>query len=339
MNSEQTLEQLFSGIDLTSKGISFLLNEFISGELNDSQMSAFLIALRMKGETMDEIGGLIQEMRKHMIPFPTADGAIDTCGTGGDGKGTFNISTTVAFVVAGAGVPVAKHGNKAASSLCGSADVLSELGVNINLTPEQAKKVFEKTGMIFLFAPLYHLAMKRIAPIRKELNTRPVFNFLGPFLNPAKVKRQIIGVPSLSIAEKLAQVASLMDYKHVLIVSSDNGLDEISTTGLTTIFEVKGKDMTKELVDPQSLGFKRSSLEEIQGGNIQENAQIIKDILEGKKGFKRDIVVLNSAYALKVAGRVSTIKDGISVAEESIDSSAAKKVLENLAMETQKYAK
>ena len=338
MNSKQLLEKLFNKENLTSEEISFLLNEFIAGELNDSQMTAFLIALRMKGETTNEIIGLINTMREHMVAFPKSPDAIDTCGTGGDGTGTFNISTTVAFVVAGVGVPVIKHGNRAASSNCGSADVLSELGINTILQPSDAKKVFDKVGMIFLFAPLYHPATKRIVPIRKALGTRTVFNYLGPFLNPASVTRQIIGVPNGAIAKTLASVAAQLGYNHLYIVTSESGMDEIDIAGKTKLFEIKGKTVLTKIVDPQELGFKTSSFKEIQGGDVIKNAKILTDILRGKKSAKRDIVVLNSAYALLIAGKVSTAAQGIALAEKSIDSGQSFSVLKNLIKETKIYA-
>lgn len=337
MNTKQLLEKLLEKNDLNSLEIQFLLDEFIVGNINEYQMTAIIIALRMKGESVDEIIGLIEGMRKHMITFPTVLDAIDTCGTGGDGSGTFNISTTVAFVVAGAGVPVIKHGNKAASSKCGSADVLEQLGVHIMLTPDQAKKVFEKVGMIFLFAPLYHPATKRIVPIRKALGTRTVFNFLGPFLNPANVKRQIIGVPSSAIAKTMAQVALKLGYESVYIVSSESGMDEIDINGKTVLYEIKGKTITEKLLDPKELGFKKGNSLDLLGGDSEENAKILVDILTGTKSAKRDIIILNSAYALFVAGLVTTIPDGIVRAEKSIDSKDALKVLEDLIQETKKY--
>lgn len=338
MNSNQLLEKLLNRENASLDEIRFFLNEFIEGNINDAQMTALLIALRMKGETVDEIIGLIQTMQDHMIVFPKISSAIDTCGTGGDRLGTFNISTTVAFVAAGTGVPIVKHGNKAASSQCGSADVLSELGVQIMLQPDQAKKVFDKVGMIFLFAPLYHPATKRIVPIRKALGTRTVFNYLGPLLNPAQVKRQIIGVPNFNLAEMLTKVASQLGYTHLFIVTSENGMDEIALNSKTTVFEIKGESVTKKIVNPQEMGFKNVPFEEIMGGDIAENAQIIIDILKGKKGPKRDIVVLNSAYALLVAGKVSHVSDGIILAQQIIDSGSALKVLDNLVKESQKYA-
>lgn len=339
MNSKELLEKLLNKSNLSADEIRFFLNEFIAGNINEYQMTAFLIALRMKGETADEITGLIRGMREHMIAFPEHPEAFDTCGTGGDGTGTFNISTTVAFVIAGAGVPVIKHGNKAASSLCGSADVLSELGVNIMLSPEDAQKVFEKAGMVFLFAPLYHPATKYIVPIRKALGTRTVFNFLGPFLNPARVKKQIIGVPNLGIAKTLAQVATQLSYDHLLLVSGTSNMDEIDTTGPSAVYDIQGNIIVSETIDPQKLGFSKVPLADIKGGDAVKNAQILRSVLEGEKGPHRDIVILNSAYALHIAGKVSDVKQGIAMAEESIDSNAAVKAFETLLQESKKYEK
>ena len=339
MENKLLLEKIIEKQNISSEEIESLLNSCVSGELPNEQLAAMLIALRMKGETVDEITGLIHAMRKLSISFPTDSFAIDTCGTGGDGKGSFNISTAVAFVVAGAGVRVIKHGNRAASSQCGSADVLSALGVTIILTPEQAKKVFDSVGMIFLFAPLYHPAMKVIAPVRKALGTKTVFNYLGPFLNPAKIIRQLIGVPSKQIADILAQVASQLNYEHLLLVASEEGIDEIGINKKTLMYEIKGKQISKKMIDPQQLGFKINSSEEINGGDAEKNAGIIKNILNGEKGAKRDIVILNSAYALLSSGTVSDVTEGIKRAEESIASGAAEKILFHLIKETQKYAK
>jgi anthranilate phosphoribosyltransferase len=337
MENKYLLEKIIEKKNVSSIEIESLLGSCINGELTNEQLAAMLIGLRMKGETVDEILGLIHAMRKLCIPFLTDSFAIDTCGTGGDGTGSFNISTTVALVVAGAGIPVIKHGNKAASSLCGSADVLSLLGVNIMLTPEQAKKAFDVAGMIFLFAPLYHPAMKVIAPVRKALGTRTVFNYLGPFLNPGGVTRQLIGVPSKRLAEKLAKVASQLNYEHVILVSSDEGFDEIGINKKSYVYEIKGKQIKEEIVDPQKLGFTVYSSQDAKGGNVEKNATIIKRILKGEKGVKRDIVVLNSAYALVVSGTVVDVREGIKRAEESIDTGAAEKVLHTLIRETQKY--
>jgi anthranilate phosphoribosyltransferase len=338
MNNKQLLEKIFTQKDLSSEEIQFLLSSILKGDLHEVQIAAFLVGLRMKGETTEEIYGLIQGMRKYMITIPTVANAIDTCGTGGDGSGTFNISTIVALVVAGAGVPVIKHGNKAASSLCGSADVLAQLGVHIILEPKYAKIVLEKVGMVFLFAPFYHPAMKYIAPVRKALGTRTVFNFLGPFLSPGNVRRQLIGVPDIIIAEKLATVAKHLEYEHLMIATSASGLDEIDCNGTTELFEIKKDKISRQTIDPKKFSFKNTPSDALQGGSIEENAKIIHRILSGEKGPKRDIVMLNSAYAMLVAGRAKTVSKGIELANEAIDSGAAKRVLENLVKETQKYA-
>lgn len=295
-----------------------------------------LVALRTKGETEQEILGFIHIMRKHMIKV-NAPKALDIVGTGGDNTGTFNISTAASFVVAGMGVPIAKHGNRAASSICGSADVLESLGVNIHLTPKQAEDVFKKVGMVFLFAPNFHPAMKLIAPIRKELGLRTIFNFLGPFLNPASTKRQLIGVPNIKIAKKLAKVAAKLKFTHLLLVSSKDGMDEITATADTHIFEIKDKNLKTYILSPKPFGIKKASKKDLLGKDAIENAAIIQNILKGEKGSQRDIVVLNSAAALYAAGRVKSIKEGIKLAEESIDSGAALTVLENLVKETKKY--
>jgi len=263
---------------------------------------------------------------------------IDVCGTGGDGVGAFNISTAASFVVAACGVKVAKHGNRAASSKCGSADVLEALGVHIMLIPQQAAAVLKKVGMVFLFAPLYHPAMKQIGPIRKELGVRTVFNFLGPFLNPAGVKRQLIGVPNVAIAKKLAAVAAKLGYQHALIISSADGMDEISLSGPTHIFEVRGKKVISKVINPLQFGMKKTPLSQIVGGDAAQNSAILLEVLEGKKSSYRDIAVLNSAAALYVAGTAKTIKEGIGIAEKAIDSGKAKEVLEKLIEETKKYA-
>lgn len=332
------LNKLLDKKDLTAAEIRLFLDGIISGDVNVSQTAAFLAGLRTKGESVEEIAALIEGMRKHMISLPGIKNAIDTCGTGGDGAGTFNISTTVAFVVAGAGVTVVKHGNRAASSKCGSADVLEALGVTIQLKPEQAKQVIETVGMVFLFAPLYHPAMKNIAPIRKELGVRTVFNFLGPFLNPAGVKRQLVGVPSPRLAKRLAAVSARLGYEHLIIASSNNGMDEIAVSKPTKVYEIKGKEMKTKAVDPQKLGFKKTPHKALQGGNTADNARIITEVLAGNKGPQRDIVLINSAYALYASGKAVTVSQGIKLAEVSIDSGAAKSVLETLKKETKRYA-
>lgn len=331
------LNKLVDGNNLSQKEVSFLLEKIIAGELNPIQSAAFLVSLRTKGETVQEILGFIQTMRKHMIKID-APLALDIVGTGGDGSGTFNISTATSFVVAGMGVPVAKHGNRAASSKCGSADILEELGVNINLTPKEAEKVFKKVGMAFLFAPLYHPAMKQIGPVRKELGLRTIFNFLGPFLNPAETKRQLLGVPNEKIAKKLSEVAAKLKFDHLMLVTSKDGMDEITTTSETIVFEIKGKKLSSYTITPVQFGLKVATKKDLMGNDSSENASIIQNILKGKQGPQRDIVILNSAAAFYIAGKTKNINHGIKLAEKSIDKGFALDVLEKLIKETQKYA-
>lgn len=326
----QFLNKLLDKQDLNIAESKLLMEEMLQGKLTQPQIASFLMALRMKEETVDEILGFITVMRKHMLKIKTAGLVVDTCGTGGDGKGTFNISTAVAFVVAGAGIAVAKHGNRNASSLCGSADVLEALGVKIDLSAQQAERMLAETGFTFLFAPLYHPAMKHVGPVRKELKIRTVFNYLGPFVNPAGVKRQIIGVPNIKLADKLAKVASNLDYQHLMLVSSEDGLDEISLSAPTHIFEVKEKTVKKMIINPKDFGFKKVSFAEINGGDAKTNAEIIRGILKGEVGPKRDIVILNSAAALLVSGKAASFKEGLSFAKKSIESGKAKEVLERV---------
>lgn len=337
MNTTKILNKLINKENLTTGETRLFLLEVMKGVIAPAQIGAILIALRMKGETSEEIVGFIKAMRENMIRVNTKN-AIDVCGTGGDGAGTFNISTAVAFVVAGAGVKVAKHGNRAASSKCGSADVLEQLGVNIQLSPQQAEDVFNKTDMVFLFAPLFHPALKNLVIVRKELKTRTIFNFLGPFVSPASVEKQLVGVPSVEIAETLAKVGKALGYDHLLIVTGEDGLDEISISSTSTVFELKDNSVKQSVIDPVSYGFKKVSTKEVMGGSAEQNARFIREILQGTKGSQRDIVVFNSAYALYVAGIVTDIKEGIKLAEESIDRGKARLVLENLVKETQKYA-
>lgn len=337
MNTADMLNRLIEKQSLTSVEAEIFLNDVMQDRISPVQLGAILVALRMKGESSEEIVGFIKAMRKNMIRVK-AHNAIDVCGTGGDGRGTFNISTAVACVVAGAGVKVAKHGNRAASSKCGSADVLEELGINLQLSSQEAEDVLNKVGMVFLFAPLFHPAMKNVVAVRKELKIRTVFNFLGPFINPANVERQLIGVPGMEIAKELTEVAKKFDYKHLLIVTSEDGLDEVSTTSKSTLFEVKNNLVKQSLIDPAIYGFKRTSKEKLLGGSARQNAILIRELLQGKKDAKSDIVLFNSAFALFAAGAVADIKEGIKLAEKSIDTGAAISVLKNLVKETRKYA-
>src|SRR3989338_5464525 len=336
-NATEILNKLVEKKNLTADEARAFLIDVINGVITPVQTGAILTAFRMKGESAAEVKGLIQAMREKMLTL-RAEGAIDIVGTGGDGSGTFNISTASAFVASGAGAKVAKHGNRAASSKCGSADVLEALGVRIDLTPEQAEEVFNKAGMVFLFAPLYHSSMKNVVLVRKELKIRTIFNVLGPFTNPAGTKRQLVGVPNATLAKKLSEVAQGLGYEHLLIVTSDDGMDEVSISAKTKVFEIRGKTVKKYTIDPAKLGFKKTSLDSLRGGTKEENAEIIRDILKGRCGPKRDIVVLNAGLALCVVGLAKDTKQGIKLAEKYIDSGEALKALENLVRETQKFA-
>lgn len=336
MDTTKILNNLLENNNLSADEIEYFISNLINGNINPIQGGAILTALRMKGETVKEITGLIKKIRDVMIPI-FADQAIDVCGTGGDQTGSFNVSTATAFVTAGAGVKIAKHGGRAVSSQSGSADVIEKLGVNILLTPKQAELIFYKVGMVFLFAPLFHPAMKNIATIRKELKIRTIFNILGPFTSPASVKRQLIGVPNIKIAEKLAKVGKKLSYGRLLIVTSEDGMDEVSTYSKTIVFEINKDLIKKSIIDPKEFGFKKFDKKAIHGGNATDNSLIIENILNGLKGPQRDIVVFNSAFVLYTADIVTDIKEGIKLAEKSIDSGQAKLILENLIKETQKY--
>lgn len=337
MDTLDLINKLVDGNNLSQLEASFLLEKIITKEMNPFQTVAALVSLRTKGETTDEILGFIQTMRKYMLKIK-APKAIDIVGTGGDGSNTFNISTTASLVAAGMGIPVAKHGNRAASSKCGSADLLEILGVNINLTPKQAEEVFKKIGIVFLFAPLYHPAMKQIGPVRKELRVRTIFNFLGPFLNPALTKRQLLGVPNEKIAKKLATVATKLKFKHLMLVTSKDGMDEITTTSETKVFEVKGNKLSSYTISPQQFGLKKATKQDLMGKDPRTNASITQSILKGKAGPQRDIVVLNSAAAFYLSGKAKNIEQGITLAEKSIDSGFALETLQKLIKETNKYA-
>lgn len=335
MEINQCLDLLIQKQNLTKKQSENLLRLLLEKNTTSKQIASALIALAKKGETEGEIAGFAQGMRELMLDIKTPENTIDVVGTGGDGSNSFNISTVSAIVAASCGVPVAKHGNRAASSKCGSADVLEELGVNINLTPKKAEKVLREVGMVFLFAPMFHPAMKTVGPIRKELRMRTIFNYLGPFLNPGKVKRMLLGVANPELAEKFLEIAKKLDFEHLIIVTSSDGMDEISIADKTTALELKNGKARKFIIDPEKLGFKKYSKSDLVGGDPQLNAQIARDILTGvENGAKKDAVVLNSAYALIVAGKVNNVEKGIKLAGESIEKGKAIEILKNLVKET-----
>jgi anthranilate phosphoribosyltransferase len=330
-----------------------VMAEVLTGKCTDAQIAALLIALRMKGETVEEIVGFAEAIRAAAAPLPIErandalavtgtgrealaaecenDSLIDTSGTGGDASGTFNISTATALVTAGAGVRVAKHGNRSISSKCGSADVIEALGINIQLSPERAAQCLREIGICFLFAPNLHPAMKQVQGVRRELKMRTMFNLLGPLTNPARASGQVVGVYSLDLVEKLAQALSMLGLRRALVVHGLDGLDEITITGKTRIAEAREGSVRSYEVEPEEFGMKPAALQEISGGGAAENAAIIRAVLSAEKSPRRDVVLLNAAAALVAAGVAEHIADAISLAAQSIDSGRAAEKLEALA--------
>jgi len=316
------------GRNLSEDEAAAALEEILAGECDPAAIGALLASLRIRGETADELVGFARVMRAHAAPVVSksvnpAD-MVDTCGTGGDGASTFNISTVAAFVVAGAGVPVAKHGNRSISSLSGSADVLEAAGANVQLTPDQARAAIDETGVGFLFAPLIHPAMKHVQPVRKALKMRTVFNLLGPLTNPAGAGAQVIGVYADDRVRLVADALNRLGVRRAFVVHGSDGLDEITTTGPTHIAEVRDGEVIEAEVAPGDFGVETSQAEDLTGGEADENALLLERILEGVHGARRDIVVVNAAAALVAAGRADTFIEGAQKASESIDSGAAK---------------
>ena len=309
--------------DLTYETAEAVMHEIMTGEASDVQMSAYLTALSLKGETIDEITASASGMRKHCIRLLHDVNALEIVGTGGDEANTFNISTTAALITAAAGIPVAKHGNRRASSKCGAADVLEALGVNINISPEKSAMLLKKVGICFLYAQNYHIAMKYVAPIRRELAIRTVFNILGPLTNPAGAKMELMGVYDSELVEPLAQVLSNLGVKNAMVVHGEDGLDEISLSVPTIVCEVKNGQIRSYKISPEEFGFKRCSKTDLQGGSPQENAEILKAVLNGDKGAKRDAAVLNAAAALYISGKYDSIEASVKITNGVIDSGKA----------------
>lgn len=334
---KEAIQSLVAGKSLRYEEAYFVMGEIMGGEASPAQISAFLTALQIKGETSDEIAGLASVMRAKATQVKITGPAIDIVGTGGDGSGSFNISTAAAFVVAGAGLKVAKHGNRGATSQCGSADVLAALGIIIDLGAEAVAECIEKVGIGFMFAPVFHPAMKYAAPVRKEIGIRTVFNILGPLTNPAQVQHILLGVPSVELVDKIAAVLFRLGTNHALVVHGKDGLDEISICGKSIIRDVtKDKLSPAYEVSPESFGYKKADIAGIKGGTPQENAATLLCILDGEKGIPRDIVVINAAAAL-IAGNVTTDKkEAAKIAEETIDSGRAKDVLERFVILSQR---
>jgi anthranilate phosphoribosyltransferase len=324
-----------------------VMSEVLAGKCSDAQIAALLIALRMKGETVEEIVGFAEAIRAAAAPLPierssaderaadaiavtgtgrdalAEESLVDTSGTGGDASGTFNISTATALVTAGAGVRVAKHGNRSISSKCGSADVLEALGINIQLSPERAAQCLQEVGICFLYAPNLHPAMKQVQGVRRELRMRTMFNLLGPLTNPARASGQVVGVYSLDLVEKLAEALSMLGLHRALVVHGLDGLDEITITGTTRVAEARDGSVRSYEIEPEEFGMARAPLQEISGGDATENAAIIRVVLGGEKSPRRDVVLLNAAAALVAAGKADRIADAVPLAVNSIDSGAA----------------
>jgi anthranilate phosphoribosyltransferase len=324
------IAKIAAGNSLTQEEAAEAFDLVMSGAATPAQISALVMGLRVRGETVDEIAGAARAMRAKVLTVRAPEGAIDTCGTGGDGKGTFNISTCAAFVVAGAGVPVAKHGNRAISSRSGSADVLKELGVNIEASPETISRCIAECGLGFMFAPAHHAAMRHVAQVRTELGTRTIFNLLGPLANPAGAKYQVIGVFGKEWVEPIAQVLVLLGTIRAWVVHGSDGLDELTTTGISDVAVVDAGKVSTFRISPRNAGLPDARPEDLTGGNAVENAAHIRAVLGGLKSPLRDIVLLNAAAALLVAGKASTLREGVALASESIDSGKASAVLEAL---------
>jgi anthranilate phosphoribosyltransferase len=316
-----------------------VFGDVMDGRTTDVQKSAFLIALRMKGETPDEIAGAATAMRERVTPLDVDHaGLVDTCGTGGDNRGTFNISTLAAIVAAAAGATVAKHGNRAVSSACGSADLLAALGVHIDLDAPRMTEVLRRVGISFLFAPKLHPAMGAVAAVRRELGVRTIFNVLGPLTNPAFAKRQVLGVYSDHLVEILARVLATLGTDHALVVHSRDGLDEISVSAATHVAEIRDGAIMLYDVTPSSLGLPTHPIEALTGGDIAANAAIARAILAGEEGARRDVVIANAGAALYVGGLAPTIPDGITLAREALASGAALRKLQELVAVTNELA-
>ena len=328
---QEAIRDLIAGADLGRAKMRAVMEQIMSGQATDAQIGAFLVALRIKGETIDEIAGGAEVMREKATPIVTVrPDLIDTCGTGGDDSGTFNISTTVAFVACGAGLAVAKHGTRSISSQCGSSDVLTALGVNVEAAPEKVGECIDEVGIGFLFAIALHGAMKHAIGPRRELATRTVFNILGPLTNPAGAKRQLLGVFDGALTEALAGVLRELGSERALMVHGSDGLDEITLTGSTQVSELRDGQISTRQIHPGDFGLQTVAAEALKGGDADYNARILREVLDSKEGPQRDVVLLNAAAAMVVGGLAENITAGLEVARASIDSGKARQALDRL---------
>ena len=335
---KEAIIKLVSGRSLSSEEAAQVMQQIMKSEATPAQFGAFVTALRFKGETVDEIVGLAGVMRANAVPVKVSCAVVDTCGTGGDGMGTFNISTAAAFIVAGAGLTVAKHGNRAMSSQCGSADVLEVLGVNINLDAEKVAKCLGEVGIGFMFAPMFHPTMKHAAAPRREIGIRTVFNILGPLTNPAGAKSQVLGVSEKPLVEKLARALKDLGCRHALVVHGEDGLDEITVCDETYICELKDGEVRSYTVSPEELGISRACINDIKGGTASENAAMVRDILRGGNAARRNAAVVNAAAALLAGDKVDSLKQGVELAREVIDKGYALEKLDQFVEISQKLA-
>jgi anthranilate phosphoribosyltransferase len=327
---KEAISHVVSGKSLTMDEAAQVMTEIMEGQVTPAQFGALVTALRCKGETVEEIAGMARTMRAKAIRVEIDEPLVDTCGTGGDSSSTFNISTGAAFVAAGAGLKIAKHGNRAMSSKSGSADVLEALGVKIDLKPEQVRRCLKEVGIGFMFAPSFHPAMKYAAGPRREIGIRTVFNILGPLTNPAGAQAQVLGVADGALLEKMAKVLQVLGCRHALVVHGEDGLDELTVTGTTYIAELKGGEMHGYSVTPEGLGLPRAKPEDLKGGTPQENATILRSVLSGTRGHARNAVLLNAAAALVAGDMVTTLQEGLILANKSIDSGRAQDTLNRL---------
>jgi len=335
----EAIAAVVGGCDLSREEAAQAMAEIMSGDASSSQIGALATALRMKGEAVSELAGMAAAMRARALTVDAPEAAVDMCGTGGDGSGTFNISTAAALVVVAAGVPVAKHGNRAMSSRCGSADVLEALGVAVGLGPAECSRCLEETGMAFMFAPRFHPAMRHAAEPRREIGIRTVFNLLGPLANPAGVRAQVLGVAEAALAERMALALGALGCRRALVVHGHGSLDELSISGPTTVLELDAGCVQRYEVEPASLGLARGNLDALRVRTPEESAAAVLGVLGGEGGPRRDVVLLNAAAGLYVADGAPTLAAGVRLAAEAVDSGAALAKLEELAEVSQRLAK
>jgi len=334
----RAIDELASGRDLSLEDSAAVLSEIMAGNASEVQIAAFLIALRTKGETVEELAGLARTMRALAAPVRVArENLLDTAGTGG-GRQTFNVSTTAALIAAGAGCTIAKHGNRSATGLSGSADVLEALGARIDLTPEAVARCIEEVGFGFMFAPAHHQATRYVIPVRRELAVRTIFNFLGPLTNPAGASRQLIGVSDPDYLETMAGALILLGTEHALLVSSEDGLDELSISAPTLVVEVAGPQLSRYTVTPEDVSLERAPASAVPGGDPQQNAEIARRIFAGERGAPRDLAVLNGGAAIYAGGGANSLREGVRAAERAIDSGATAEALERFLAATHELA-